>query len=65
VHGFFPFLYIKVPEYAEALQDPSYLMNFLIKLEMAYKTALKTDKEVIYKAELEEKYDFYGFHNKR
>jgi hypothetical protein len=40
-------------------------MDFLAKLEVVYQSAFRTDKVVIYKAELEYKYDFYGYHTTR
>lgn len=36
VHGFFPFLYIKADEFADAFQDPLFLADFLTKLETMY-----------------------------
>jgi hypothetical protein len=47
------------------MKEERYLIDFLTKLEMAYKQALKISKDIIYKAELEEKYDFYGYHTKK
>ena len=40
-------------------------MDFMIKIEVAYQQAFRTDKPVVYKGELEYKYDFYGYHSKK
>ena len=66
VHGYYPYLYIKAEEYTEAFHEPSSLRQFLELVEALFVHAYTpTNKNIVFRAELEQKYDFYGYHTSK
>ena len=63
IHGFFPFFYIKTDDYTDFMKkDIKYVNDFLSLVEDLFQKAYKIFKPIIVKGELEEKLDFYGYH---
>ena len=62
VHGYFPFLYIKVEHMKKAFEEEEFLATFLGLVESLYQEAYRYRHPVIFSGALESKFDFYGYH---